>query len=36
MSSADALTRLVSDGQTELREGYADVGDVQAAFRRGR
>src|SRR4051794_841959 len=28
MSSADALTRLVSDGRTELREGYADVADV--------
>jgi hypothetical protein len=29
MSSADALSRLVSDGRTELREGYAEVGDVR-------
>jgi epoxide hydrolase 4 len=29
MSSADALTRLVPDGGTELREGYAGLGDVQ-------
>ena len=28
MSSADALTRLASDGRAELREGYAEVGDV--------
>jgi pimeloyl-ACP methyl ester carboxylesterase len=28
MSSADALTRLVLDDGTELREGYAEVGDV--------
>src|SRR3954454_25111280 len=28
MSTTDALTRLVSDGGTELREGYAEVGDV--------
>jgi pimeloyl-ACP methyl ester carboxylesterase len=27
MSSAESLTSLVSDGRTELREGYADVGD---------
>jgi alpha/beta hydrolase fold len=32
MSTADALTRLVSDGQTELREGYADVGDVKLHY----
>ena len=27
MSSTESLTSLVSDGRTELREGYADVGD---------
>src|SRR3954454_17862827 len=27
MSTAEALTSLVSDGRTELREGYAEVGD---------
>src|SRR5271167_1293913 len=27
MSSAEAITSLVLDGGTELREGYADVGD---------
>src|ERR1700709_348360 len=32
MSSPDALTRLVSDGQTELREGYAEVGDVRLHY----
>jgi epoxide hydrolase 4 len=32
MSSADVLTSLVSDGGTELREGYADVGDVQLHY----
>ena len=32
MSSADALTRLVSDGGTELREGYAEVGDVRLHY----
>ena len=28
MTSADALTRLAMDGGTELREGYAEIGDV--------
>jgi len=32
MSSADALSRLVSDGRTELREGYAEVGDVRLHY----
>src|SRR6188472_4099867 len=32
MSSADALTRLVSDGGTEVREGYAEVGDVRLHY----
>jgi pimeloyl-ACP methyl ester carboxylesterase len=32
MSSPDALTRLVSDGRTELREGYAEVGDVRLHY----
>jgi pimeloyl-ACP methyl ester carboxylesterase len=32
MSTTDALTRLVSDGQTELREGYAEVGDVRLHY----
>src|SRR4051794_31032626 len=32
MSTAEALTSLVSDGRTELREGYADVGDVQLHY----
>ena len=32
MSSADALTTLVSDGRTELREGYAEVGDVRLHY----
>jgi pimeloyl-ACP methyl ester carboxylesterase len=32
MSSADALTSLVSDGRTELREGYADVGEVRLHY----
>ena len=32
MSTADVLTSLVSDGRTELREGYADVGDVRLHY----
>jgi pimeloyl-ACP methyl ester carboxylesterase len=32
MSSADALTKLVSDGRTELREGYAEVGEVRLHY----
>jgi len=32
MSSTDALTSLVSDGRTELREGYAEVGDVRLHY----
>ena len=32
MSSAEALTRLVSDGGAELREGYAEVGDVRLHY----
>ena len=32
MSSTDALTELASDGRTELREGYADVGDVRLHY----
>ena len=32
MSTADALTRLGSDGRTELRDGYADVGDVRLHY----
>ena len=32
MSSADTLTRLVADGRTELREGYAEVGDVRLHY----
>src|SRR3954449_10109829 len=32
MSTAEALTSLVSDGRTELREGYADVADVQLHY----
>src|SRR3954465_2099713 len=32
MSSPDALTTLVSDGRTELREGYAEVGDVRLHY----
>ena len=32
MSSADAVTSLGLDGQTELREGYADVGDVRLHY----
>src|SRR5512141_303820 len=32
MSSADALNRLASDGRTELREGYAEVGDVRLHY----
>src|SRR4026209_971961 len=32
MSSADALPRLVSDGGTEVREGYAEVGDVRLHY----
>ena len=32
MSSADALTSLEQDGGTELREGYAEVGDVRLHY----
>src|ERR671931_218016 len=32
MSSADALTRLVSDGRTEVREGYAEVDNVKLHY----
>jgi pimeloyl-ACP methyl ester carboxylesterase len=32
MSTADALTTLAPDGRTELREGYADVGDVRLHY----
>ena len=32
MSTADALTTLASDGRTELREGYAEVGDVRLHY----
>jgi pimeloyl-ACP methyl ester carboxylesterase len=32
MSSADALTGLASDGRSELREGYAEVGDVRLHY----
>ena len=32
MSSTDALTSLASDGRTELREGYAEVGDVKLHY----
>src|ERR1700742_3102485 len=32
MSTADALTRLVSDGRSEVRDGYADVGDVRLHY----
>src|ERR671931_730233 len=32
MSSADALSSLVSDGRTEVREGYAEVGDVRLHY----
>jgi pimeloyl-ACP methyl ester carboxylesterase len=32
MSSTDALTALASDGRPELREGYADVGDVRLHY----
>src|ERR1700750_2075920 len=32
MSATDALTRLVSDGGTELRDGYAEVGDVRLHY----
>ena len=32
MSTADVLTSLVSDGQTEVREGYAEVGDVRLHY----
>src|ERR1700756_415727 len=31
MSTADVLTR-VGDGRTELREGYAEVGDVRLHY----
>src|SRR4051812_6474303 len=32
MSSLDALTTLVSDGRTEIREGYAEIGDVRLHY----
>ena len=32
MSTADVLTSLVSDGQTEVREGDAEVGDVRLHY----
>src|SRR3954453_20458391 len=32
MSTTDALTSVVSDGGTELREGYAEVGDVRLHY----
>src|SRR3954465_9274383 len=32
MSTAEALTSLVSDGGTELRDGYADVTDVELHY----
>src|SRR3954447_17858256 len=32
MSTTDALTSLESDGRTELREGYAEVGDVKLHY----
>src|SRR4029453_10154250 len=32
MSPADGLTGLVSDGRTEVREGYAEVGDVRLHY----
>ncbi len=32
MSSADTLTTLVSDGQTEVREDYAEIGDVKLHY----
>ena len=32
MSSADALSRLVSNSRTELREGYAEVGDLRLHY----
>ena len=35
MSSTDSLTRLVSNGRTELREGYAEVGDVRLHYVEG-
>ena len=31
-SSTDALTSLVPGGETELREGYAEVGDVRLHY----
>ena len=32
MSTADVLTDLVSDGRTEVREGYAEVGEVRLHY----
>ena len=32
MSSTEALTSLMSDVRTELREGYAEVGDVSLHY----
>ena len=32
MSTTDALTSVVADGGTELREGYAEVGDVRLHY----
>jgi len=32
MSSADALSRLVSDGGTDVREGYAEVGELRLPY----
>src|SRR4051794_13248024 len=32
MSSPDTLTSLVADGRTELREGYAEIGDVRLHY----
>src|SRR4051794_17168829 len=32
MGSPDTLTSLVADGRTELREGYAEVGDVRLHY----
>ena len=31
-ASAEPFTSLASDGRTELREGYADVGDVRLHY----
>src|SRR6476619_4314669 len=32
MGATDALTSLASDGSSELREGYADVGEVKLHY----